>query len=280
MPRPFAFAGVALLLSLSLSLGGCLGAKVLEVPDMREVEFKDLISAIRDKRIVFIGEFHDSRAHHAFQFNIIKGLNESGVRVALGLEMFRRESQQDLDRWSAKDMSIEKFTKVYYDNWKIPWPYYRDIFIYAREHGIPLVALNIPWKTIKKVVKEGFSSLSPDEAMGLTGVRCEVDRAYEEMILEAMGEHSGEGDVSFKNFCEAQLLWDKAMAKRIEEYLRENPGRNMVVIAGGAHSWRRGIPRNLGEDSLSYTVLLPELSDAIDRDSATKDDADYLWIDP
>lgn len=274
--RPF-----LLLMLAAFFLTGCLGARLLEVPGMAEVDFKDLIGRIKEKRIVFVGEFHDNRAHHTLQLNIIKGLNESGVKVAVGLEMFRQDSQGDLDRWAAGDMSVEKFTKVYYDNWKIPWPQYRDIFMYARENSIPLVALNIPFKTVKKVVKEGFESLTPEEALGITGVRCEIDREYEEMLLEAIEEHSKEEqEVSFKNFCEAQLLWDKAMAVRIEAYLQDNPDRNMVVIAGGAHSWRRGIPRNLAKDGLTYTVLLPELSETLDRNTASKEDTDYLWIDP
>jgi uncharacterized iron-regulated protein len=48
-----------------------------------------------------VGEQHDNPAHSRAQLAIIKSLRQSGAKVALGLEMFRRESQEQLDRWAA-----------------------------------------------------------------------------------------------------------------------------------------------------------------------------------
>jgi uncharacterized iron-regulated protein len=50
-------------------------------------------------RIVLVGEHHDNADHHQAQLQIIRALHQAGRKVAMGLEMFRGDSQADLDRW-------------------------------------------------------------------------------------------------------------------------------------------------------------------------------------
>lgn len=88
-------------------------------------------------------------------------------------------------------------------------------------------------------------------------------------------------DIIFKKFCEAQVAWDTAMAYHAVEYLKQNPGRTLVILTGSAHSWKRGMPRRIAEISeLDYRVIIPESSDQLSIKNITLDDADYLWLEP
>jgi uncharacterized iron-regulated protein len=254
--------------------------KVLRVRDGKVIHFNQMVDDLKNVSAVFVGEVHDMPSHHRAQFSIIRALHESDTPMAVGLEMFRAENQHVLDSWVRATLSLEKFLPVYYDNWRLPWPLYRDIFEYAREHEVPLRGLNAPDGITRKIAARGFGSLSADEKKQLPpGISCTVDPKYMDFIRRAYGDHAHRAP-NFVNFCEAQMVWDKTMAWHLEGYLRKNPDRTMVVLAGIGHAWKRGIPEHLGADSkLSYRVVLPLIPDRIDGKTVTIDDADYVMLD-
>lgn len=234
----------------------------------------DLFSA----RLVFVGELHDQPAHHRAQLRVLQAFHEADRPVALGLEMFRAESQPALDRWAAGELPLGEFLRVYYDNWNLPWAFYADLLEYARDHRIPVLGLNVDPEVIRQVAQTGFSSLTPRQVGELPQVRCEVDEAYEGFIRQAlgMGGHSGR---AFRNFCEAQLVWDTAMASNLLRFAQANPSYTVVVLAGSGHAWKRGIPAQVGRlGPLPLRVLVPELPGRLERRAATAADADYLWL--
>ncbi len=254
---------------------GCVEPKILRVADKRELKPTELLKEIGERDIVFVGEVHNRKSHHEAQLEIIKALYSNGGQLAIGVEMFRKENQTALDKWVSGELGESEFSEIYHRNWGLPWSQYREIFLFAREKKIPLVGLNVSRNIIRQVVKDGFSSLTAEQLSGLpSGIECRVDAKYEEFIKEALGEHAG--DLSFKNFCEAQMVWDNAMAHNAIEYLDSNPGARMVVLAGSGHSWKRGIPSQVDRLSrYSFSVILPE-SDRVRADEIDTKDADYV----
>jgi uncharacterized iron-regulated protein len=255
---------------------GCLKPSIIRIADQQVVNPADLVSEASEADIIFIGEAHSVRLHHRAQLEIIKALKDRGEEVSIGMEMFRTESQDALDSWVGGEMSEEDFRAVYARNWNIPWRLYKDIFHYSREEGIPLVALNIEKKIVNQVLKEGFESLTPEDLEKLPpGIECRVDETYEDFMREALDSHGRHG-FDFKNFCEAQLVWDNAMAHNAIEYMDRNQGSKMVVLAGGGHSWKRGIPAQVGRLSdYSSVVILPD-SRTLAVDEVGIEDADYI----
>ncbi len=249
---------------------------ILKVSGMQQVTVNDMIDDLKEVSLVFVGEFHDNKDHHDAQLKIIRELARRGDRVAVGLEMFRANSQESLDLWVSGDINEGEFKEVFQDNWGNSWPLYRDIFLYAREKGIPLVGLNVPREIPQQVARKGFASLSREQLAMLPGVSCDIDAKYENFIRRALGAHGSHGR-SFTYFCEAQMVWDTTMATRLLSYLGENPDVTVVVLAGSGHSWKRGIPEQVKRRSdVSLRVVLPEVPDRMDRESVTLEDADYI----
>ncbi len=255
-------------------------SKVLRVRDGKIITFAGMIADVKKADFVFIGEVHDISEHHRDELAIIRAFHESDAPTAVGLEMFRSDSQGVLDSWVRGKLSVEQFLPAYYDNWREPWPLYRDIFQYARDHEIPLLGLNVPDKIAEKVAREGFASLTQEEKRQLPpGISCNVDPTYMEFIRRAYAGHAAHGRV-FVNFCEAQMVWDKSMAWHLMAYVKKKPGRTVVVLAGVGHAWKRGIPEQMGTDSkFTYRVVLPLIPDQIDRETVTTKDADYVLLD-
>lgn len=272
-------AALFLLLVFLLFMVGDLGRqRIFRVEDGSMTSLEEILEDLSRVSLIFIGELHDRKAHHDAQLAVIRLLHEYNADVAVGLEMFRAENQSDLDRWIEGGLSLEEFKKIYYDNWKMPWSLYGDILLYAREHGIPLLGLNVPESITRQVALKGFDSLTPGQVRKLPGVSCDVDEAYEEFIRKALKEGS-HGEADFTNFCEAQMVWDSSMAARSLEFLERNPGYTVIVLAGSGHSWKRGAAAQVRRRSqVPLRTILPELSHRVDRENVTTEDTDYLWL--
>lgn len=267
---------VCLVLFLLVAASSCAGNTVLKTSDRELIRFEGMIGEIRGADIVFIGESHDSFRDHRQQLDIIKALDRNGSVLAIGLEMFRSDSQKELDEWTNGESEPDEFLKVYQRNWNVPWPFYRDIFIYARDRKIPMVGLNVSGDITLKVSRQGFFSLTDEELKKLPpGISCDIDEQYMAYIRRAYKIHGGM-EKSFVSFCEAQMVWDKTMAWNLVEYVKRNPHRMVVVLAGIGHSWKMGIPDQVGKLSgFSFRVVLPEVPE---HDTATPQEADYILL--
>ena len=254
--------------------------RLYDVAQGKETNLSGILSDLRQKKVILVGEHHTNERHHSAQLTIIQSLHEIGMPVAVGLEMFRSDSQPILDRWYQGKLDEKDFQEAYYHDWGYPWPLYGRIFDYARIKKIPLIGLNVPREVTQKVAREGFDALSDKEKEDLPFVECKVDPDYMAFIKRAYGAHA-HGQMNFDNFCEAQLVWDKVMAVHAQGYLESNPDRVMIILAGTGHAWKRGIPEQIRlRSSLSYAVILPEVPGSTERKSVSTKDADYLIVLP
>lgn len=152
------------MLVILLFLSSCSITRALRVEDRTMVNVRTMIDELSAVPVVFIGERHDASEHHKLQLEVLKGLKAKGKSLAIGMEMFEGSSQKALDAWSAGKVPTYAFVKVYQWNWRnIPYWLYEDIFNYARDNHIPIVALNAPQEIVKKVSQLGLSSLTNDD---------------------------------------------------------------------------------------------------------------------
>lgn len=254
-------------------------AQIHRVSDGKILSLAEVTADLMESRLVFVGEIHTAQNHHHMQLQTIRALQEAGAPVAVGLEMFRRDSQANLDRWVEGEFSEKEFEKIYYSNWNYPWPLYRDIFLFARDHNIPMIGLNVPSRITKQVAREGFSSLTSEQRGDLPMVTCRVDPEYMAFVRRSLGMH-GHGGMEFTKFCEAQLVWDTAMAWSLLRYLEKNPEATVVVVAGSGHSWKLGIPAQIqNRSTLPFRVILPEIPGRVDKEDIALHEADYVWLE-
>jgi len=252
--------------------------RLLRVSDRAVVSLPEIVADLKKAKVVFVGELHDQKLHHQAQLEVIRRLYDSGVPVAVGLEMFRKDSQAQLDQWVKGEIREESFQKIYLDNWDLPWNLYRDIFVFARDHKIPMVGLNVPGEITRQIAREGFASLTPEQLGDMPAVSCVVDDAYAAFIRRSLGMHA-HGEMNFTRFCEAQIFWDTAMAWNALRFLKDHPSFTMVVIAGSGHAWKRGVPAQMTTRTpLPFRVILPEIPGRLDRETVRLDDTDYLWL--
>jgi uncharacterized iron-regulated protein len=244
------------------------------------IDLETVAARYADRRIILVGEHHTVPEHHQAQLAVIRSLVAAGRRVAVGMEMFRSDSQPHLDAWVAGRLDEVQFRPVYDDNWNYPWELYRPILIYARAQGLPVVGLNVARGVTRRVAREGFDALTAEERRDLPFVTCDVSDDYREYIRQAYGAHS-HGHMNFEHFCEAQLVWDKSMAFNALRFTNAHPAHTIVILAGAGHARRGGIPAQLATmTDRPVLIILP--ADSADHEGAplAPGDADLVFGGP
>ena len=276
---------ILIIVSLIISFGiikaiqAHLDHRIYDLQQSKELLMSDVVSELKKNRVILVGEHHTNVGHHYGQLNVIQTLAEAGVRVAVGLEMFKKEDQDALDQWVAGKISEEEFEAIYYQNWTYPWSAYRMIFEYARKEKIPMIGLNVPRDITRQVSRKGFSSLSEEQKGRLAEVSCRVDKEYMDYIKKAFGGH-GHGKMNFIYFCEAQMVWDNAMAVHTLDYLKRNPEDVVVLLAGVGHVRKGAVPRQISlRSKIPQAVILPKVEGIIDRQTVSSKDADYIMLE-
>ena len=269
---------VVVIVGLQAGIQAHLNHRLYILQNNKEIRLADAISDLKKNRIILVGEHHTNQNHHFAQLNVIQSLKEAGVQVAIGIEMFRNDSQQALDRWVSGNISEKEFQQIYYDNWTYPWSAYQMIFEYAKKEKIPMIGLNVPRDITRQVSRQGFNSLSEEQKGKLADVSCRVDKEYMDYIKKAFGGH-GHGELNFTYFCEAQLVWDSAMAIHTLEYLKKNPDAIVVLLTGTGHARKGAIPRQIRlRSQVPHAVILPEVAGMVDSETISTKDADYIML--
>jgi aminopeptidase N len=232
-----------------------------------------VIEGAAGRKIVYVGEYHDRFAHHAVELQVIKTLFRKNASIAIGMEMFQRPFQGALDDYVRGAINEREFLKKseYFSRWGFDYNLYKPILDFARAEKIPVVALNLRRELADKVAREGVGALTAEEKKEIPLETDFSDSAYRDRLMRVFAEHKGSSERNFEFFYQAQVLWDETMAFSIDEYLKKNPGRQMVVLAGSGHlAYGSGIPKRVfRRNGYEHATILNDA--AVDREIA-----DYL----
>ncbi len=238
-----------------------LSTEVTGLPLKNLLSLEEIVKRIGLYRVILIGEEHDRYEHHLTQLEIIKNLHQKGHRIAIGLEMFQQPFQKYLDLFVSGAIGERELLEKteYFKRWRFDWKLYRPILLFAREKGIPLLALNIPSEITRKVARSGLESLTLEEKASLP----EIDlnhpsyRAYLYKIYQKHREFSQKFP-EFEYFYQAQVLWDEGMAEAAYKWLSDHPDYQLIILAGKGHiMYGFGIPSRLKRRGLhSVTTLV------------------------
>jgi len=203
--------------------------------------------------LVLVGEGHTDADSHRVEKRVIEELVRAGRSVTIGLEMYPYTEQKWLDDWSAGKVSEETFLEEsrWYRNWGYNWLYYRDIFLFARDHRIPMVAINAPREVVAAVRRKGFQGLTAEEA---AHVPTDIDSKNAEHLrlfraeFEEGSFHGGMDEAAWQSMLDAQCTWDATMGLHAIQRLLsgEDPKHVVVVLVGAGHvQYGLGIERQV-----------------------------------
>ena len=204
----------------------------------------DLAARLDGVKLVFVGESHVDMEFHRVQLRVLQELQKRGRHVLVGLEMYPVPEQPSLDRWiSDRKMTEDMFLTEsrWYRNWGYHWNYYRDIFLFARENGIRMFAVNLPRASVTTIRTKGFDSLST-EVRAMLPPKVDLESAEHRKLFRAFfGDadalHGNMSDAMFEGMFRAQCSWDAAMGWNAVQALKKYGDEKaiMVVLIGSGH---------------------------------------------
>jgi uncharacterized iron-regulated protein len=256
--------------------------------EQQQLTQKQILQELLKADIVYLGETHDSSEDHKAQLEILQALHQQNRKIAVAMEMFQRPDQNVIDQYLAGKITEAQLVEQseYEKRWGLPWDYYAPILRFAKAHQLPILALNTPTEVTRKVARSGLESLTPAERKYIPPLsEIRTDNAeYRQMIQKSYAQHhqSGHGNsTNFDRFFTTQVLWDETMAEAITQFIKTNPGSQVVVLAGKGHIvYGYGIPsrvaRRLDNGKLIQRSVLLNPVDGISSPS-NKPAADFIW---
>lgn len=256
--------------------------------EQQQLTQQQILQELVKANVVYLGETHNSPEDHKAQLEILQALHQQNPKIAIAMEMFQRPFQDVLDQYLAGKITEAQLVEQseYDKRWGFPWEYYAPILRLAKVNQLPVLALNTPTEVTRKVARSGLESLTTDERRYIPPFsEVRTDNAdYRKMAQEVYEQHhqAGHGNsTSFERFFTAQVLWDETMAEKIAQFVKANPGYQVVVLAGKSHIvYGYGIPsrvaRRLNNNQLvQRSVLLGVSQEA--QSAGEKAIADYFW---
>lgn len=230
-----------------------------------DVSPDEVAAALSDAAIVLVGESHTSAESHRVQAAVIAALQRAGRKVTIGLEMFPAEAPTaPFDRWLRGGLDEAALLREsgWYDYWGYPWGYYRDIFLLARQHRLPIRGVNAPRAIISMVGRRGLAGIGGMERGQLAPTIDTTNEEHKQLFTAYVGGGSSasasapaSGGTShgagmppdvLQRMIDAQCAWDATMAYQATELLKSNtdPKAVVVVLVGSGHvAYNLGIAR-------------------------------------
>jgi uncharacterized iron-regulated protein len=227
-------------------LEGPLDVTVLVTKEKKTISFGEFTDRLLAADLVCVGESHDSDLHHRVQLQIIKALFARDERLGVGMEMFQRPYQKDIDRYFAGESLEDAFLKAteYKARWGYEWTMYRPIVEFCRKNGVPLAALNASKELTGRIGKVGHAGLTDDERKQLGDVDFHV-KAHRDYFIDLLAKMHGKDATAEQKERSYQVMtvWDEYMADSAARFQKERGLRRMVILAGSGHIERGfGIP--------------------------------------
>lgn len=263
-----------------------LPARIVDGETGEEISEQALVDQLDDARVVYVAERHDSPHDHAVQLAVIHALHQRDPSIGIGMEMFKRPFQKWVTDYVEGEIDeAEMLEKTEWDQrWGFDFALYRPILEYAREHRIPIYALNARDEITRQVARRGLAALDPVDRDAVPELDL-TDEAHRSVIQEVFDAHgmgaSAHGGMDFENFYTAQVIWDETMAHEVaRELSSDGAPRRMVVLAGGGHiRFGMGIPsRAARRGAEPFLTVYPKIEKEDAGELVGTGLADYLWL--
>jgi aminopeptidase N len=248
-----------------------------------------IATRLRETRLLLVGESHTTADFHRVELRVIQALQEDGRKVMIGLEMYPYTEQKSLDNWRDGLLTEAGFVKLarWYEFWGYNWDYYRNIFLYARDHRIAMYGVNTPRSVVTAVRQKGIEHLSEEDKQHLPP-HIDVDNPDHLALFEASFDdddtmHGHMPESMLKSMQAAQATWDATMGYNSVNVLKAAPPDSiLVVLVGSGHvAYGVGIEhqaRQWFDGKITKLIPVPVAdSDRKPVESVKASYADFVW---
>jgi len=206
-----------------------------------EVPHSEVVSDLATAGVIYVGETHTIRRHHALQLSLFQELFTRGVPLVLCMEQLEARDQPAIDRYIKREIDFDTLAQEM--DWGKKWGNYIDyraLVEFARQHRIPIRGLNAPADLIRAVNRSGgLANLPANQRTELPDTIVTDDPDYERLMNLQLAIHMAVDPAKLRPLFEAQVARDEAMAANIIAARRETgtdgSPRTAFVVLGAGH---------------------------------------------
>ncbi|EPO0010192.1 TPA: ChaN family lipoprotein [Vibrio alginolyticus] len=242
----------------------------LYTPSGEHIALSKLPIELQQADVILIGEWHTHAGIHRFQTDMLKQLTSYDRSLALSMEQFTRDKQPVVDAYLRGEIG-EQYLMKQANAWPNYESDYRPLVESAKQKNLPVIAANAPKSIVRCIGRQGLdyiNKLDDDQRMFIAQAINTGSSPYKEKFMASM--HHGKPEQTEKQFA-AQVTWDETMAESIVSYLDDNPGAQIVHVAGKFHT-EQGLGTAASilsrNPSLKVVVISP-------TDNVLSDNTDY-----
>ncbi|HHF0533255.1 TPA: ChaN family lipoprotein [Vibrio alginolyticus] len=242
----------------------------LYTPSGEHIALSKLPIELQQADVILIGEWHTHAGVHRFQTDMLKQLTSYDRSLALSMEQFTRDKQPVVDAYLRGEIG-EQYLMKQANAWPNYESDYRPLVEFAKQKNLPVIAANAPKSIVRCIGRQGLdyiNKLDDDQRMFIAQAINTGSSPYKEKFMASM--HHGKPEQTEKQFA-AQVTWDETMAESIVSYLDDNPGAQIVHVAGKFHT-EQGLGTTASilsrNPSLKVVVISP-------TDNVLSDNTDY-----
>lgn len=203
----------------------------------KQISYGELIKRLSGYDVIFLGELHNCPITHWLKFEITRSIyNIHKDQLMLGAEMFESDNQLIFDEYMQQKISYDRFEAEarLWDNYRTD--YYPVVF-FAKEHGIPFIATNIPRRYANSVKNGGLEvldSLSAEAKKYIAPlpVPFEYNEKESEAAFSLMNMMGGKKTGDNEKLAQAQAVKDATMGWFIARNMKDK----FLHINGSYHS--------------------------------------------
>ncbi len=214
-----------------------LAGRIWDVAAARFIDAATLVGRLAQSEFVLLGEKHDNLDHHRLQAWLLSALIATGRRPAVGFEMFDTEDEPAIARHlaAAPNDAAGLAEAVNWDRTGWPdWALYQPIAEVALEAGLPIIATNLPRRTVRALRRQGLAGVEAGLVTRLGLDRPLAPDTHEAMATEIRDSHCGyASEPTVEALVVVQRARDAQMAERLAA---TGQGDGAILIAGFGHA--------------------------------------------
>ena len=209
---------------------------LLLLTGLLHAEEQSLEMTLAGKRVIFLGESHDSATDHAGQLQALQVFHVILHRpVILAAEMFNESGAKQLEEHQALDSFVDFSPSFWKEQWGHDYKFYKAIWEFAKTSDMKVHWLRPNPKLTKSVRANGPMVCLEKIDSFLLG-----PQAYRKNLEEIARQHLPDPSAELPpkmmdSFFLIQCFWDEFMAWRIAELAKAHPESVVVVLVGHGH---------------------------------------------
>ena len=243
--------------------------KYIDLNTLEVLDYNALLERLKGIQIIYVAEQHTNETHHKLQEDLLKSLFQKNPKAVLAMEFLYRSKQQVCDDYISGKITEEEFdsqAKGGFGEWYTR--YYLNLIRTAKKNSIKLLALNVEREIKRKMAKEGWDKLTPEEQKLIARDIDSSNKAHREFVMKQFEgmmnnpqtKEMFNGPMGDRMYL-LQCMWDETFGESLANYLKaaNDPAAQIVVVLGSGHiSYKFTAPdRSYKRYPASFKTLVP-----------------------